>query len=113
RELACEEFLIRSELTGADIDFVEEAMLVPEFRKAVSRQRFDVARRQDVVEIVARQSTAVNRERVEVNRAAFPPDEFSEVRLEDGFKAAGVDCAAADAAREVRLAVADIGELIL
>ena len=88
-------------------------VFVPQFRKTHCRQRFDVAGGQNVVEIIARQAPAVDRESVEVNGAALPADEFSEVGFENRLQTPGVDGATAHAAREIRLAIADIGELIL
>ena len=89
---------------------VTEDMFIPEFGKTDRGEGFDLARDQDVVEIIPRQAVAVDRKPIEVNLAALPSDELFEVDIEHSFEAAIVYRAATHAARHVRLDIADVGE---
>src|SRR5438270_6275987 len=107
------EFKVGSELSHLDRGgSVAEDMFVPKFGKTYAGERFDLARRQNVVDVVTREPTAVDRESVEVHLAALPADKLLEIDLEHPFEAALVCRAAANAPRHVGLNVADIRELV-
>jgi hypothetical protein len=70
-------------------------------------QGLDLADGGEVVDIVARQTAAVDAERVDVKFAAGPADQFLQIAIDGEIKPAEMDGAAARSSRDVGDVVAD------
>jgi len=106
--LAIEEFDVGRLLSDPEAQrIVVEALLEIRIVEAGLGQGLDLADGGEVVDIVARQAAAVDAERVDVEFAAGPADQFLEVAVDGEIKPAEMDGAAARSSRDIGDVVAD------
>ena len=108
--LAVEELDVGRLLPDPDVErVVVEALLEIGVVEARLGQGLDLADGGEVVDIVARQAAAVDAERVGVEPAAGPADQFLQVAIDGEIEPAEMDGAAARSARDIGDVVADPG----